>query len=97
MLGSYSHVAPTIWGIIRGFHWDIVSVLYHDHDMKTGLGHSDCAFKLWAIINSNIDRNRQSAINFDENTATRAKYIELLTEIKKKSRSEFRVRLFLSF
>lgn len=88
MLGSYTQVGQAMWGLFKSFNWEIVSILFHNHDAKLGLGNSDCSFQLSSI--AHIYRNRSEFLiqNFDETLTTREDFMNYLEEIKRKSRSE---------
>lgn len=91
MLGSYDHVAAVIRGIMAGFNWNIVSLLYHEHGTYTGKGHSDCFFSLGSV-QRNVKNKKQHYKSFDEQQKNDFK--KILEDVKNQARSELSSDIF---
>lgn len=85
MFGGYEHIGNALHGLFSQLHWNIVTVMFHNHGIASGRGNSDCSF-LSAAIQGMFDTSYHK--EFDELHATRKDYQRLLENLKKLSRSE---------
>lgn len=88
MLGRYTQVGQAMWGLFKSFNWEVVSILYHNHNPNSGRGNSECSFQLSSIIQINQNRSEFVNLHFDETENKRGDYSDFLRKIKAKSRSE---------
>lgn len=88
ILGSYKDVSLAALDVLREFKWNVASLLYHNHEMSTNKGHSDCYFAL-SGINVLLKTPGTSQHFFDQEIVNRTQLIGLLEKIKIRSRSEF--------
>lgn len=86
MFGGYEHAGNALVGLFRQLKWQVMSLLYHNHDKASGLGVSDCAFLSGAIQSM---FNQSYPEEFDEVVTTRREYHRILEKLQEKSRSEF--------
>lgn len=91
MMGSYPFVGEALRHILHVFNWSIAALLYHDNQLYSAKGHSDCHFILGAVFKTlGLNTAHKS---FSDNT-TALEYRKLLLYASKQARSEFRFLIF---
>ncbi|XP_023288642.1 atrial natriuretic peptide receptor 1 [Orussus abietinus] len=50
MMGSHSHVGEALRHILRLFGWKVVGLIYHNHDVASSRGNSECHFTMGAVF-----------------------------------------------
>ena len=86
MMGSYGHVSYALNAFLRDFKWSRIALLYHNHNEKSGRGHSNCQNSLSAVFRlMNHSAYHQS---FDESATTYKDFEDMLRVVQGKSRSK---------
>lgn len=86
MLGCYDDVGIVVRGILKNFNWNLVALLYHNHDESKGKGHSACYFSFGAI-QRNVKNSKNYQKHFDE--MAKNDFKKILEEVKNHARSEW--------
>lgn len=90
MTGNYDAGKP-IREAFQHYNWTLCAFLFHNNNLQSAKGHSDCHLRLSGIVQE-LNKYNFTASNpyaFDETNSTYKQYIELLTDLKTKARSEF--------
>lgn len=86
MMGTYGHVSSALNAFLKEFGWRQIGLLYHNHNEKSGRGHSNCHNSLSAIFHMvNQSAYHQS---FDEDATKHGDYEEMLRVVQGKARSK---------
>lgn len=86
MMGTYGHVSYALIAILREFQWSRIALLYHNHNEKSGRGHSNCQNSLSAVFR--MVNHSAYHHSFDEGTTSSADIEEMLRVVQGKARSE---------
>lgn len=70
------------------FDWRVVGMLFHNHDVSKGLGHSPCYFILSDLFSQFGKQGHKSVYKSFDETNSSVNLTQLLLEIGKISRSE---------
>ncbi|XP_046432622.1 atrial natriuretic peptide receptor 1 isoform X2 [Neodiprion fabricii] len=84
MMGSHSLVGDALRYILQGFGWKVAGLLYHNHEMSSSRGNSECHFTLSAVFRA----LNQSSVHkgFNQETATPKDYRQLLKSLANNAR-----------
>lgn len=90
MMGSHRLVGEALRHILRRFGWKIAGLLFHNHEMASSRGNSECHFTLGAVYTA----LNQTPVHksFNQETTTAEDYRNLLTFVSKSARSKSRPR-----
>lgn len=90
MTGNYDAGKPIIEAFLH-YNWTICAFMFHNFNFNNGKGHSDCHSRLSGMKQQLEKYNFTASFSrsFDETNSTYNEYIERLTELKMKARSEF--------
>ncbi|XP_018348544.1 PREDICTED: atrial natriuretic peptide receptor 1-like isoform X2 [Trachymyrmex septentrionalis] len=84
MMGSHRLVGEALRHILRSFGWKICGLLFHNHEMASSKGNSECHFTLSAVYTA---LNQTPAHkSFNQETADTDEYKNLLSLIAKSAR-----------
>ncbi|XP_011068793.1 PREDICTED: atrial natriuretic peptide receptor 1 [Acromyrmex echinatior] len=84
MMGSHRLVGEALRHILRSFGWKICGLLFHNHEMASSKGNSECHFTLSAVYTA---LNQTPAHkSFNQETADTDEYKNLLSFIAKSAR-----------
>ncbi|KYQ48418.1 Atrial natriuretic peptide receptor 1 [Trachymyrmex zeteki] len=84
MMGSHRLVGEALRHILRSFGWKICGLLFHNHEMASSKGNSECHFTLSAVYTA---LNQTPAHkSFNQETADTEEYKNLLSLIAKSAR-----------
>lgn len=86
MMGTYGHVSYALNAFLKEFQWSRISLLYHNHNEKSGRGHSNCQNSLSAVFRM-VDHSAHHH-SFDESATTPGDFEEMLRVVKGKARSK---------
>ncbi|KAL0132012.1 hypothetical protein PUN28_000049 [Cardiocondyla obscurior] len=84
MMGSHRLVGEAFRHILRRFGWKICGLLFHNHEMASSRGNSECHFTLSAVFTA----LNQTPVHksFNQETTTTEDYKNLLTFVAKSAR-----------
>lgn len=85
MFGGYEHIGNALHGLFSELKWNVISLMYHNHNVASGRGNSDCSF-LSGAIQGMFETSYHK--DFDELCANRTDYRRILEKLKEMSRSE---------
>lgn len=86
MMGSHRLVGEALRHILRRFGWKICGLLFHNHEMASSRGNSECHFTLSAVFTA----LNQTPVHksFNQETTTTEDYRNLLSFVTKSARSK---------
>jgi len=86
MMGSHRLVGEALRHILRRFGWKICGLLFHNHEMASSKGNSECHFTLSAVYTA----LNQTPVHksFNQETANPEEYRNLLSFVSKSARSK---------
>ncbi|EZA53250.1 Atrial natriuretic peptide receptor, partial [Ooceraea biroi] len=84
MMGSHRLVGEAMRHILRRFGWKIAGLLFHNHEMASSRGNSECHFTLGAVYTA----LNQTPVHrsFNQESTTAEDYRNLLTFVSKSAR-----------
>ncbi|CAL1673800.1 unnamed protein product [Lasius platythorax] len=84
MMGSHRLVGEALRHILRRFGWKIAGLLFHNHEMASSRGNSECHFTLGAVYTA----LNQTPVHksFNQETTTAEDYRNLLIFVSKSAR-----------
>lgn len=88
MLGSYKHVGIALKGILKHFNWHHAALIHFNHQRSSGLGNSNCYLTLGGFYQ--IFKTVEN-YGFDNTNANLTSFRDILRNLKKKARSNYRI------